>query len=222
MKSLIRILAFGILALAVATFVAQWYFAARDFATLNRHGRVTWSPAESVLGITGSALYPITPVESYTLFEPPSNPEVFAKALGRIDKLERLMVFSHGQVDRVVWEALGDITVLNVLDLNYGSVDDAAFESLERVSKVEMLIVRDSAVTEKGIQNLSRFESLNNLTIRSNIPGPGLIDQLQDLPRLKTFYLFTPPSPAVDRAIEALMQKRPSLEVDWERATDSD
>lgn len=180
--------------------IANWWMAVRDFALLEKHGLLNFRESEVVPGLKSSKWLPLSGVESYALQEPPERPAAFARALGRIDSVDDIMVFSFGPVDPIVWDALGKIEITEWLDLNYDSVDDYAFLSFQNVEKVKGLRIDDTKVTDAGLEGIERFKSVEEIEFDSDKMTVEAIRLTGALPALKHFYFNELTNPHLDRA----------------------
>jgi hypothetical protein len=207
-------ISFGAVTLAFGLF---WWLEVRAFSELTSCAQISWRRPDHFPWIRGSKWWPFGTIEGFSLQKPPTDPASYSAALRRIKSIDRMMVYSFGEVDPRIWDTFGDIEIQRLLDLNYTSVDDDAFASFVRASSVDHLILFDTLVSTTALQSLSRFPNLERISIQGTPVTPEVVGELAKLPSLKQVNLLGECSREVNEALLDLERTRTGLMLDWER-----
>lgn len=141
----------------------------------------------------------------------PPDAARYAGAIGKLPRLDTIMVFVYEPMSMKIFTALGAVPGAKLLDLTSTSVNDSAFQHFTQFATVETLLLNHSTITDASVTHILKFRRVHTLDLYENTLSDSAAIELAQLPALREVSLDERVSP---QTIAALRAKRHDVRID--------
>ena len=183
---------FIVVALLATIAVAQWRNA-KAFAYLEENGELgDWEFCGQPLAQDSTVPHWLPGMwpRKLKISAIPDDTDRYCAAARRIPRLDEIEVFVEESLSQDIFDALGSIPDVRVLDLMSPSVNDSGFQSFAQFESVRKLYLASSTITDGSIDHILKFRSVFTIGLNNNPISDSNILKLAELPALRELILF--------------------------------